>query len=370
MRDILISTAGTSLLGNLRHHENKRLKQLADANDASALCRELLNMDQTQRMCGAEINSVASIVEKGLVHGRSLHLILVSDTSEGRFIGEVLQEFYGSRKNDIRFDKALFKVIKGLTADDPRRFKEEGLKNLVSIVGDTVRQFGSDRILINATGGYKAQISFAGMIGQALEIPVCYMFEGFSEVIELPPQPVSFDLGFWLENVSLFYELDNTFDLDTRLHLPDERFSMLVDHEEVDGKHMYALSSAGQLFHETFRYRFGQRKKDFLPKASSLALENKKIRYEDGNAGKHKGLSAWLDKLNQVPFVNGIYTFYYNPDIEKKNCFKKDQKNSENAVEGWFSNNGAMTKFILLTEAATHQERDAAIAWLNENFNL
>ena len=57
-------------------------------------------------------------------------------------------------------------------------------------------------IAINATGGYKAQISFAGMIGQALGIPVYYLFEKFSKVIKLPPQPVALDLSLWLENYS------------------------------------------------------------------------------------------------------------------------------------------------------------------------
>jgi putative CRISPR-associated protein (TIGR02619 family) len=366
MRDILISTAGTSLLGNIKHHENKKLQHFMDEKDSFALCRELLNINQSQRICGAEINSVASIVEKDLVHGRALHLILVSDTSEGRFVGEVLQKFYSSKKNNIQFDKTACKVIPGLSADNVKRFKNEGLKNLVSIIGETVRQFGSQRILINATGGYKAQISFAGMIGQALEIPVCYMFESFSEVIELPPQPVSFDLGFWLENVDLFYELDKTFDIDDCLPFPDDRFAMLVEHEEVDGRHMYALSSAGQLFHETFRYRFRQR--DFIPKRSVIPVGKKKIRYEDGNSGKHKGLSTWLERLKQVSFVNGIYTFYYHPDLGKKNSFKKDRENRKNAVEGRFSNNGGLTKFILSTESQTGRERDSAIAWLNENF--
>ncbi|MEA2059529.1 MAG: hypothetical protein U9P10_03190 [Thermodesulfobacteriota bacterium] len=113
------------------------------------------------------------------------------------------------------------------------------------IIGEIVRAYGSEQILINATGGYKAQISFAGMIGQALDIPVCYMFERFAEVIELPPQPVSLDLGFWIEN-----------------------------------------------------------------------------------AGKHKGLSAWLEKVKGISFVNSIYTFYYNPDLNQQNTFTPDQKKS------------------------------------------
>jgi CRISPR/Cas system-associated protein Csm6 len=95
-------------------------------------------------------------------------------------------------------------VIQGLSDASPHVFRTEGLRNLVRSIAGVVRRHGAQVTLINATGGYKAQISFAGMIGQTLEIPVCYLFEGFSDVITLPPQPIALDLRFWLNNAYPF----------------------------------------------------------------------------------------------------------------------------------------------------------------------
>ena len=55
-----------------------------------------------------------------------------------------------------------------------------------------------EQVLLNATGGYKAQISFAGIIGQVFGISVFYQFEDFPRAIKLPPLPVAFDLNDWL----------------------------------------------------------------------------------------------------------------------------------------------------------------------------
>jgi len=97
-----------------------------------------------------------------------------------------------------------WEVLTGLTDASHERFRREGLRHLVTATAKIARQWGPEHVVINATGGYKAWISFAGLIGQALDIPVCYLFERFSEVITLPPQPVSLDLAFWLEHSSRF----------------------------------------------------------------------------------------------------------------------------------------------------------------------
>jgi len=225
-----------------------------------------------------------------------------------------------------------------------------------------------EAVLINATGGYKAQISFAGMIGQALGIPVCYMFESFNEVITLPPQPLSFDFDFWLRYYSEFCELDKMMEQDSSWDLPDERFAPLVDHVQSDGKHLYDLTPTGLLFHETFRSRFRSRMRDLLPPDSPVAIKGRKIKFEDGNQNKHKGLNHYLEKMISIPFISGIYTHYYNPSLERENIFKRSSSDSISDIEGWYSNGGGITKFTLLTTAETMQERNAAIVWLNEEW--
>ena len=319
MRDILISTAGTSLKGNIKRDGDEALQKYLDSGKISQLADSLCRFNDTDRLCGAEINSVAGILSQKLLHERFLHMILVSDTEDGALVGEILRHYYLTRHNkQSRFTKVEVNTITGLTSKDAALFKHQGLKNLVRLIASTVRASSPDRIIINATGGYKAQISFAGMVGQALNIPVCYMFEGFNEVITLPPQPVSFDFDFWLRHYDLFCRLDQVMVKDVPWQTPDERFNVLVTSLVVDGRHLYELTPAGQLFHETFKYRFRSRAMDLLPSDSLISPEDRKITYEDKNSNKHRGLNHYLEKIIAAPFVNSIYTHYYNPALEKK----------------------------------------------------
>jgi len=321
----------------------------------------LSGLDPTDRLCGAEVNSITSILQKGYLADRTRLVLLVSDTEEGRLLGETLKRYYLGRANKWRFAEVEASSLEGLTDTDIRRFRTEGLRNLVRAVANIARSFGSNRIVINATGGYKAQISFAGMVGQALDIPVCYLFERFSEVIELPPQPISLDLSFWLDNVEQFFKLEaNEADQDPSVKEP--RFSVLVDVEEIDGQRIIGLSAMGQLFHEGLRYRFAKQREAILPPSTNLEPSQKEIKYEDKNSNKHKGLSGWLERLCERPYVKRIYTHYYNPNLPRKICFRPSTTEKIDQVEGWYSDGKATTKFDLVTTAAKKIQQKAVIA--------
>jgi len=359
-RDILICTVGTSLKGNLDWIEDEDVRLLLEEKNVQGLTVKLLAYPSEDRKLGAEINSIARIVAQGKIQNRKKLFLLVSDTKDGDFLGQVLKQYFENSKNPLCFEWVEKRVINGLTDEEPQRFRSEGLRNLVREISQIVRMNGSDRIVINATGGYKAQISFAGMIGQALMIPVCYLFERFSEVIELPPQPVSLDLSFWLENVELFYELEKD-SLSHALPIKDQRLETLVEEIQVDGQKMIGLSPTGQLFHETFRYRFSTQKNTLLPPPSDKPWEKKKIVYEDQNKGRHAGLEEYLHQLIKIPYIERIYTHYFNPRLPSANYFRKSTRGIDH-VEGCFSHNGATTKFDLITTAKTEAERDAVLA--------
>lgn len=367
MRDILICTVGTSLIGNLKRGAAGPAAAL-DAGNARRLAVELAGMNPGDRILGAEINSVDSIVRQGLLSAPGALHLLVSDTDDGRFTGETLKAYFRSPRQAHRFETAVYRVVEGLTDSDPGRFKNEGLRNLVRLIADVVRKNGPERVLINATGGYKAQISFAGLIGQALGVPVCYMFERFSEVIELPPQPVSFDLRFWLDNASVFYELDSGLITDSPDFPGDERFETLVEKIPENENYLVALSAAGQLFHESFRMRFQKDKTALLPPPCGLDPEDKKIVYEDKNANKHAGLKTHLERIMETPYVKRIFTHYYNPSLPRPNRFRKSAKGESSQVEGWYSFAGATTKFDITTTAATPEQQSACIVDLMERF--
>lgn len=365
MKDILICTVGTSLLNNINSWEAPdTVEKHFTTRNLAGLSHELSHLTISDRRLGAEINSIYRIIHGGFLEKRGELVFFVSDTDEGRMTGRLLVDYFSNRKNPCFFEEIWFDVIEGLTDRDVVRFEKEGLKNLVKMLAGLARNRGAERILINATGGYKAQISFAGMIGQALDMPVCYLFEGFPRVIQLPPQPISLDLSFWLENAEWFFALD---DLEAEEDTPlnDRRFEALIDRLECDGKVYLGFSPAGQLYHETFCRRFYQSRDRLLPPVVDIPHDKKKIRMEDNNRGKHPGLGNHLKKVCRLPYVKEIFTHYYNPDLVKANCFRKSSRGNMSHVEGWFSKGGALTKFDVMTTASTREEQQACIADLN-----
>lgn len=368
MPDTLICTVGTSLITNAARSTDSALKPAIDNKNIQGTIAELLNLQPDNRSCGAEINSICSIVNGNYLSERKRCLFLVSDTAEGNFTGAVLKGYLSSQKSQTRFENADFEVITGLSDKDINLFKNTGLKNLVRLIGKETRKTGAKNILINATGGYKAQISFAGMIGQALGIPVAYMHERFSDVIILPPQPVNLDIDFWLENSEDFFALNDGTTVPENVYCSrDNKFEPLIESIEENGNVLTTLTATGQLFHETFSEKFAYKQKDYLPADCEIKPENKKRTFEAKNNGKHAGLSLYLDKICNAPFVKTVTTHYYNPDLNAGNSFQISSDCRNDQIEGTFSGNGKTTRFFITVTTVNARERFACLAYFLNN---
>lgn len=317
MRNTLICTVGTSLLNNLKYSQEEAIKQAFESQNWKQLSLLLLKKNNTDRLCGAEINSITSICEKGLLSHKMRLIFLVSDTSDGKNIGQLLKQYYNDKNNPIIFETVDVRTLEGLRDDDVIAFKKEGLKNLVREISTEVRNYSPEVIAINATGGYKAQISFAGMIGQALDIPVYYLFEKFSEVIELPPQPIALDLGFWLDHYLIFekLELEQTIEKsEFQSELDINYFQSLIDEENIDDTFYVSLSAMGVLFNERSRLQFAKQERTLLSliPQDDTNPENKAINLRDDH-GKDF-LTAFAKKLRRSPYVVKIInSLPFNP---------------------------------------------------------
>lgn len=303
MRNTLICTVGTSLLNNLKRSPDSDIQDAFNAQNWQQLSLSLLDRDNSDRLCGAEINSVASICDKGFLQSRLSLIFLVSDTDDGRAMGNLLKLYFDNNKNPLKFERVEYRVLEGLRDDSVQDFRQKGLKNLVREISTEVRKFSPEAIAINATGGYKAQISFAGMIGQALGIPVYYLFEKFSEVIELPPQPVALDLAFWLNNYLLFehLETENIVEVSNlEFSLEDPYLSALLDREED----LVCLSAMGILFNERSRLQFAKQETAIL---SSIPQDDTDPeRKQISLSGDHHGndvLEKFAKKIRRSPYV-------------------------------------------------------------------
>lgn len=315
MRRILICTVGTSLLNNLKRADEASQALVASQN-WKQLSLHLLEQQNTDRLCGAEINSITRICEQGMLAERGRLIFLVSDTEDGKHTGQVLKQYYDHSRNPLSFGEVEVIDLVGLN-DDSASFQKVGLKNLVRAISTEVRKFSAAAIAINATGGYKAQISFAGMIGQALEIPVYYLFERFAEIIELPPQPISLDLAFWLNHYVVFEQLEQKQTLlksEVDLDMASEYALSLLDEEVIDGESVISLSAMGILFHERSRLQFARQERAILALIPVDETEpaKKKVHLSDDHHGKDV-LKAFSKKLCRSPYVQKIInSMHYN----------------------------------------------------------
>jgi putative CRISPR-associated protein (TIGR02619 family) len=386
-RPILLSTVGTSLffpnLAGLRRtladdlakSDDKkavkpalqpiaeRLASAYEAKDWSAVARHLAELPPTERLCGAEVNSIASLVANEYATPNAGIFFFHSDTDDGRAIASVLVNLFRYRGHA----PCEAVCIPDLQDTDPKRFRTKGLRNLAKLLAAKVREYGSTATAINATGGYKAQIAVAVLMGQAVGVPVYYMHERFSEIIAFPPMPVAFDFELWAQASGMLVALER--EPQPRAAFTDEwdeRYESLVESETIDASQFLELSATGQVFHDTFRERFRTVRDQMLPPPAQVKRLPKLTDHAVINRLKTELTRYFQAVTADVPQVVGCETTYCNPDLPEPARFrvKGDQ------VEGIFSDGSSTVKFVVFTSAQTPGQRAAVVAALNEWLGL
>ena len=365
----LLCTVGTSLFypnlsGLTREPQadpvRAALAQAYADQDWPEVAAQLHRLSPAERLCGAEVNSVADLLKQGYVETGRLHL-LYSDTEDGERIAAVLDAYFSADGWRVQTHR-----VDGLSDRDPKAFRTRGLRNLAKLFGERVRDAGADFCAINATGGYKAQIAIAVLMGQALGIPVYYKHERFDAIIPFPPMPVALDFALWLRASGLFMALAKPDACEPWERFRDdwdERFEPLVNREKIDGIDYLELSATGQIFHETFRSRFQQHKTTSLPRAATPGEKQKP------NLGNHAYEQArgpilrFLERLtDEQPYVRLCHSTYWNPALSEVNRFRL----SGGDVEGIYSNGSWCVKFRVLTTAGEQHDLGVVVADLNE----
>lgn len=264
-RNRLISTVGTSFLSNIRNdfkpengideNTHTNLRKLLNEENWDELARQVSSIPPSSRICGAEINSIDEAIRRKKVVLEHIDFF-VSDTDDGRKMGRLL-ETYVIEAELPNLKTCQYHVIADLQDKNPARFKVYGLRNLVRELGRLVNQFGAQSLVIDATGGYKAQIAIAVVFGQAMGIPVLYRHERFSEIIDFPPMPITFDYDLLGRNAALLaaFERGDALSMSEVEDLED-KIRVLLEEVEVDGENLFELGAVGQIFLTGFRLRF------------------------------------------------------------------------------------------------------------------
>jgi len=267
-KDTVICTVGASLIANAtRPDAPSELKQLFDeyqAKNFSMVSQILRNVkDPKEKKWGAEINSVASLIEKGYLTSRQTMYLLVSDTPQGEMTGEILKQYFTVNENGLEFKSVKLIKIEKLNDKKRHEFRLQGLRNLVREMANCVKN-NLGRVVINATGGYKATIAYAVLLGQVLNVPVYYLFETFDEIIPLLPLPVSFDPTVYEKYVKIFAALEYSqlieelhflrkFSFRSWAEVPSE-LKIFIDRETIDQKQILSLNPLGQIYIESVEW--------------------------------------------------------------------------------------------------------------------
>jgi len=203
MNKFILCTTGTSIAngcpslrhaqGHFTHWEDSLADLEKDLNEKLADPKNDYHDQAARRRLSAELNTLDRL---NLSEGDRV-VFLSTDSAPGRVCSEklaqIITEVYDAETEAVR--------IEGLQVYDPKRLREEGLKNLVKVLLDDYLANESVRysydIIINPTGGYKAIVPFLTVLGMLYGKPAIYLFEHAEELITLPPLPLTFDLAIY-----------------------------------------------------------------------------------------------------------------------------------------------------------------------------
>jgi putative CRISPR-associated protein (TIGR02619 family) len=318
---LIISTVGKSLISNL-----PREQQVCASTEL--LINQIRNRGEV--IASAETNALSRIIKEG-----DTLVFLYSDTPEGDIASLALTEYYKRKNYNSRR-----KVINGLNYSHDR-FMSQGLKSLVNTLIDEIRiarRRGLEPI-INATGGFKAEIAYATLVGLLFSVTVYYIHEVFQNVISMPPTPINWDYSLLAEYEDFFEWLQKEFrrkeKVQRRLHGVPDGINLLLE-DDADG--YITLSPAGQVYFAAYQ--------DALQQSPSLLLSSEAVRfYERLDETQRKIIDTNLRKLRIDCLRQGGSGRVYQSD-----CLIYPRGNCSERIY-YFENN----KKIYICEIAFHE---------------
>ncbi len=235
----IITTVGTSLLTNM-----KKQGTSGSMDSLVGLC------EKHPYSASAETNSLSRIAEKrgGFRAGmRNSIIYLVHSGIKGADVcARVIRDWL-----DDQSVKAELVKVDGLDPEKADVFQKTGLMNFIDSVCDIVEDHGTNA-LINATGGFKAQISMATVLGVLYKIPIYYMFEGFDDVVEMPQLPITFDAELMKRSYESIRELlEGIGKRQTYERLDDAMKPFILYNKQYK---TYSLSAMGKAFMRAYEY--------------------------------------------------------------------------------------------------------------------
>lgn len=205
----------------------------------------------------AEFNSLSRVLSSS---DDNYVVLFHSDTPDGKLSAEVVKQLI----EDSGLAACSVQCVPRLVKHHDE-FRSVGLPNFVNLLVAHIRQAQGDRVSLVATGGFKAQLAYANLVGLLMGVPVYYMHEDFTSLVELPPLPVAIDPALG-EKFHDFQQIANSNNVS-----PEQlakAFSQLPEelHVLIDPANNYSLTAAGVAWYAAATPPVPQKlKKDLSP---------------------------------------------------------------------------------------------------------
>ena len=213
---LVISTVGTSVLTNQIDRDiddngwYERLQQTANYTDneiqhypdikqfileLKERAEQELSSNDTEkiRKATAELNGIYGLYNEQIEQGiPDTHLLVTTDTAQGRVAAEVVESFLKSKglTNISTHDQS------GLSTASSDIFVE-GMAKLFPSIQETIKKWKKSKytICFNLVGGFKALQGYFNTIGMFYADEIIYVFEGSNQLIKIPKLPVKVDVS-------------------------------------------------------------------------------------------------------------------------------------------------------------------------------
>jgi putative CRISPR-associated protein (TIGR02619 family) len=171
-----------------------------------------------------------------------------SQTPDGLFCAQCLNSFAAGKGISSHTVQ-----VNELTYSDSATFNR-GLGRMVRVLAEEIRSGRqAGEVSIAATGGFKAEIAVANLVGALLGVPVYYIYEQFKQLIRIEPVPIVLAPGWLKEGPgrALLEKISEKSCLPSAevssLVKADGRLEMLVEMEEVEGREYVCANVLGEL---------------------------------------------------------------------------------------------------------------------------
>lgn len=243
MKQTILTTVGTSLLTN-RERPWATWRHGQPLPAATAVDEWLRDADPIK--ASAETHTWHRLGLLSADDKDAIEIVLVhSQTPDGQFCAERLVAMAQAKQL-----RARRRQVDGLSYSDGESFNK-GLRQFARVIGEEIKRGkASGTVELAATGGFKAEIAVANLVGAVSDTSVHYIYEQFTSLITIAPLPVSLRAD-WIGDgagrrlLAAFESPDDLIrvaDIESLLK-QDERLLTLV---EIDGSDA-ALSLLGEM---------------------------------------------------------------------------------------------------------------------------